>query len=626
MYRPLLLVTYSINYTISGLNPWSYRLFNLLLCALNAALLVTLLRRLLNTGQTRGSDDDVSEIGQTRGSAPTGILGIGNPYYLLAGALFVAHPLTGYCFRLVSTRSALMLTLFVLLGLMAYLHAVEEETSQRLFWFVLSSLFMCFGLLTVSVAVVFPAMVLLVECGRLRTKPLRAAARIAPSAILAVLYIIGRAWILGKPFGEHYVRPVGENLLLQCKAWWLYIGWTFFPIRMPLYVELKESRNLIEATVLLSMLGLLIWMAAGLKLWVSRNRSIGGMFLLWPVVSYLPYAAIPLNLPVAYHHYYLSLAGLTAFCAIYLSGLKRRATTPAIIVLACYATLNYMADQPWQKEILLAGDSVRQKPLSGRAWNDVGLAYAEDFQLDKAVSAYQTALQNDKKLPGVHLNMGIALFYMGQYSESIAHLEYYQTHPPWRVPDPTATGLIGMDLVGLGKYREGMVAIETALEAIPNSTEFLNYKAMALAKMGRIEEAKRTYDKLLGISSDYRDAFVGRAKLALATGDIAGAMKNAEEAQRRFGASPDIVAIQARALIQSGKLDEASNILNAAREKFYDHAELWALSGDALLLMGRKAEALEMYTRAIAMPMAPEEKEVTLQKILEIKKGQHGGR
>jgi len=159
IYRPLLLTTYAINHAISGIDPWSWRLTNLLLLAANATLLVMLLYR----------------------------WGIRSPYSVLAGLLFLLHPISGYCFLHVSTRSALLLAFFSLLGIAAHLRAKRGDDSAPK-WIALSLICMGLGLISVSAAVVFPVLILLVEGDRALKEPKSVAARVAPGKRLVALY------------------------------------------------------------------------------------------------------------------------------------------------------------------------------------------------------------------------------------------------------------------------------------------------------------------------------------------------------------------------------------------------------------------------------------------------------
>jgi len=541
IYRPILLVTYAINYAVSGLDPWSWRLFNLLLMAVNAALFVLLLR----------------------GWGVRGRAGV------FAGLLFLLHPVSGYCFRLVSARSALLLALFLLLGTAAHLRAVREPGS-RLTWIALSLFCMALGLMSSSAVVVFPALVLLVEGEKLRAEPKSVAARVAPSAAFAVIYIAARAYFIGQPFGEHYVRPVTINLALQAEAWWLYIKWTFFPLYMPIYVPLKDPRSFLDIGVLLSVLGLAGWAAIGLKWWLDRERRLLGLLLLWLPVCYLPYAIVPLNVPVAYHHYYLSLAGAAGLAALWLFNNGRRFIAPVCVALVCFAALNHTAARPWRDYMRWAGEAVRETPSSGRAWNEVGLAHGKKGRYERAVDAYRMALDKNNKLKDVYYNIGVAYFFTKKYRLAIEHLEFYQTHPAWEDRDPEADGVIGMALVKVGMPHSAMFYLEEGLKAVPNSTEFQAHKYEALDKIRRVNAALKNHGRLFGDSLDDFDVFKSRVELVVNMRDFEVALDFIDRAEERHSDRIEYYFIKAHTMARAGEREVALKVIDEAGEKFSD--------------------------------------------------------
>lgn len=92
-FRPLCTLSFRLNYTLHGLRPWGYHLFNVLLHGLVTCLLTTICRTLLGSG----------------------------PWCLLAGLLFASHPIHTEAVAGVVGRADVGAALFFLLSMFCYM-------------------------------------------------------------------------------------------------------------------------------------------------------------------------------------------------------------------------------------------------------------------------------------------------------------------------------------------------------------------------------------------------------------------------------------------------------------------------------------------------------------------------
>jgi len=333
------------------------------------------------------------------------------------------------------------------------------------------------------------------------------------------------------------------------------------------------------------------------------------MLLLWLPVCYLPYAIVPLNVPVAYHHYYLSLAGAAGLVALLLSRMGRRSIVPVVITLACFAGLNYAAGKPWRSHLRWAGTALREAPASERAFNEVGVAYTAQGRLERAIKAYKSTLQINRNIPWLHYNIGKAYFYTGRYRLAIKHLEYFQSLYKWKSRFPDIDGIIGMAMVKSGRPRSAISYLGRGLEASPNSIDLLAHRKEALDKIRRVDEALKTYDRLFGASGDDVKKYSARVALAIDMGDFDAAYGLIEQAEKRHPNQPEVAYQKARIFSETGEREAALKILDEARRKFPGQAQLWILSGHILEDMEQKKKALEMYEHSLDLPLSPGEKE-----------------
>ncbi|MBC7811479.1 MAG: hypothetical protein H7175_10040, partial [Burkholderiales bacterium] len=116
-YIPMTILSYAIDYRIWGLDPTGYHLMNVILNAVNAALVYIFLKRLLNN----------------RGVA------------LIAALLFTVHPLQVESVAWVAERKNLLSLFFMLLSFLAHMRSARDDAPAyalplACFWFMLSVL------------------------------------------------------------------------------------------------------------------------------------------------------------------------------------------------------------------------------------------------------------------------------------------------------------------------------------------------------------------------------------------------------------------------------------------------------------------------------------------------------
>jgi tetratricopeptide (TPR) repeat protein len=88
---------------------------------------------------------------------------------------------------------------------------------------------------------------------------------------------------------------------------------------------------------------------------------------------------------------------------------------------------------------------------------------------------------------------------------------------------------------------------------------------------GNYEEARAQYEKLLGDEKQSAAAAVGIARTWLSEGDHPKALAAVEEALKKDGKNPDLLAARADILFQTGKWDQASKDAEAAIQLKGDH-------------------------------------------------------
>jgi hypothetical protein len=285
MYRPVLLVSYALNYAVGEYDVFGYHLVNLVIHLANAWLVWLLAGALLS-----------QRPGASVYNTPTDTLPSDDDYLsdsTLAALLFTVHPVMSEPVNYISSRSSLLATFFFLLAFLLLAQAARYGPSRR--HHVLLAVFCLAGLGSKSIAITFAAVgaVFLVTC-RPRFKPWTLL--IAPS-VASVAYVVGTREIVGKALGQP-TRPLIEQWATQLKAFVFYIRTSVMPVQLSVEPQFSvsgpgDSHVIAAGLALLSLAVVLLCL---------RGRS-GPVALAaaWTALTLLPSSLVPLHVLVNEH-------------------------------------------------------------------------------------------------------------------------------------------------------------------------------------------------------------------------------------------------------------------------------------------------------------------------------------
>ena len=367
--RPLLKLSYALNLSIDG-SPIGFRVVNILIHALNATLVCSLLR-------TRGLRAGLSEVHASHAA-------------LLAALLFALHPVQTEAVTYISGRSSSLAACFCLLSLYCWVRS--EESPRASGW--LAACCVCFGLAVAAkeTALVLPLALLLYSADRPISVTLK---RLAP---LIVLMMLMMATALSLPTYRRLLtvsldtRTTGENLLTQSRAI-LYlsgqlvrIGNTNADPQLPIVTSLNWLSALLSAA----------WLSVlAMALAKVRRAPVGAFAVLWFLLWLAPTNSLLPRLDIANdRQLYLALAGPTWWLAVCVTSwhqARLRLGVMALMVVALSLT-TYQRNRIYDTEIAFWQDTAARNPDNSRAANNLGMAYAIDCRLDEAAQEFQRAI------------------------------------------------------------------------------------------------------------------------------------------------------------------------------------------------------------------------------------------
>lgn len=427
-YRPVLQVTYAINYWLGGYNTWWWHFTQIVLhFAVTLGLYFLCLRILSFVGE----------------ECP-------EPLAFLAAIAFAVHPTASGVVNYLNARSSLLTAAFILPALMTYMRRIEEPRYARPAW----------GTAALYTAALFTKVEAVGALGALfayeiwqraregerrrgffgdlkRALDGRTLRRMAPALVVTAVYAVIRHILMAPyPFAEarHAADVTGWiYLLTQLTAWWYYVLHWVAPVGLVAdHAAYPVYRSLFEPPVLLALGG---WLLVGITIVAAWRRAPHLGFLLISALALLsPTSSIsPLAEMVNEHRPYLpmGLLWLAAFVPLGRFALPRLRSRGAlrlayatgfVLVFASLFLLTRDRNQVFASARSYWEDVVAKAP-SARAWLNLGLTYLSENDVQTALDHFERSLDLAPYWYIAHINAAIAYQRLGQTARASEHYD-----------------------------------------------------------------------------------------------------------------------------------------------------------------------------------------------------------
>ena len=512
-YYPLTYTSFWIEYHLWGLLPFGYHLVNILLHALNAFLLGTLLSRLSVPGAW------------------------------FAALIFAVHPVHVESVAWITERKNVLSALFCLASFLAYLR-FTSSAEGRWRWYAFSFVLFSCALLAKTSTAVLPVAIFLALWWKQKRFLLVDGLRLLPFLLLSGA--LGRITIWVEEHdvgaqGPEWTMRFAQRILIAGRAVSFYAGKLVWPHPL-MFIYPRWQINpaswwqyFFPAAVIL-LLGLL---------WLFRKRIGKGPFaamLLFtcaaaPVPAFISLFFMYYSY-VADHFQYLASMSLIALVA---AGVWRalrsdimRTTASGLIILSL---------------LLLS-------------WQHCGAFYNDE-------TLWRDTAAKNPDCWLAHEQLTDILFNQGRIEEAAAeNAELLRIRPDYGF----ARNYLGVFLARQGKYDEALTQFTAAVHDQPWNAFAHNHLGQALAMQGKLLEAMREFVEALRLDPNLAEAH-NNLGLALATeGNIRGAIAQFREALRLKPDYPVADANLGKAFVQTGQLDEALHCLETLENLAAAHA------------------------------------------------------
>ena len=491
-YRPVLQITYALNYAISKYDTWSWHLVQILLHIVCVIGLYFLSKRIMR------------EYYPDAGEMETTLI----PFAI--GLLFAVHPTTSGVINYLSARSSLLVAAFLLPSFALYMRPKyhEDKVKAPVVPVVLYTL----ALFTKIEAIGALAVYFLYHAIHIARKSPKSSANAHGGFIKDVVSALTadtfkRLWLFvavtvvyiacyhhgmsGYNQAERHAADMTpmSYLFTQTTAWWHYaLNW-FAPVKLiaddltfPVFHSIFAPQVLLALSGWIAVAGILSWLYP--RYAYLTFLTVSALAIISPTSSIAPLAEM-----VNEHRPYLPIALLSITWLLPLGLLisrMSRAFKPAGIMAGCgmvllfsaFFILTFQRNKVFANEESYYADVVGKAP-SSRAYLNYGLTRMQKGKYDEALKYYTMALDLAPNWHIIHINMGIAYQQLGEVRQAQYHFDRAVATDLY-----SSFGLVYRAEFRL-KQKQYALALEDLNKSLPLTREYFRvYKAMACAYAG----------------------------------------------------------------------------------------------------------------------------------------------
>ena len=396
-FWPSRFITYlsiAVNYHFHQLNLPGYHLFNLLVHIITALLVWWLIRLTLST----------PVMITNRIARESDLIA------LLAGLVFVVHPVQTEAVTYVIQRAASMSSLFYLASLCCYIKARLSKQGEGARFYTGAMIMAVAAMFTKEIAITLPLMVLLYEFFFLRNG--RGSNAKGPVLFLPLIFLIPLTMLLTRSFDLHGMHRAAEGpsgispihyLLTEFRVILTYIRLLFWPVGQNLDHDQRVLTGFFQWPVLAGFLSISIMLFFAKRLFLEYR--LVSFSILWFFLTLLPESSIfPIRDVIFEHRLYLPAVGYSIFLVsglYYVLGRRsiKMMTLILVMAIACFSVLTYQRNAVWKDNLSLWKDTVKMSPHKARPYNNLANVYLKQGNIKQALEDLNKSVELDPVYP-----------------------------------------------------------------------------------------------------------------------------------------------------------------------------------------------------------------------------------
>lgn len=501
LYRPIVMLTFAINWYISKDNIFSYHIFNISIHIITAIFLyLTIFHILTKTYYST----------QIQYSKSTTQL-----VAFFAVLLWALHPIQTQAITYIVQRMASMTAMFYIIAIFFYLLARHTSNiSKKIGLFTIVFFAFCLAIGSKENSITLPITLILVEflfLQNIEKKKVKLRFSLILFGTTALFFLFGSIFFLnGEPLSilnAYNARSftLTERLLTEPRVVTNYLYQIFYPITSSLSFEHDTilSKSLLEPWTTLPAIFFLTFLLISAFFSYRKSPFYSFAILFFFLNHLIESTVIPLELTFEHRNYLPSMFLFIPVAQILFFGIKyfqkinpllsRTIIVFSISLLFILGFGTYSRNTVWATEQTLWEDTLKKAPKSARAAHNLGRWYRQHGQLDEALDLFMHAEQvadysakpNYTKANALN-GQGTIFYYTDGPERAIKAFRAALTADP---SFEASQKNLAVTLLKSNQWPEALQETTKLTNNYPNIAEYLYFHAIALLRNDQTESS-----------------------------------------------------------------------------------------------------------------------------------------
>jgi tetratricopeptide (TPR) repeat protein len=487
-YHPLTMLSLALNYKVSGTDPSSYFLVNIIFHLFNT--LLTFYFAFL-------------------------LLGRSKPLALFVAAIFALHPMHVESVAWISERKDVLYTFFFLSGLISWIKYIDKRHWS---WYLFSLILFVLAGLSKPSSVVFPLILFLLDYFYKRKPRLLLVAEKLPFFAVAVGIGIATLYAqIGQAVADIDNYTIVQRFLFACYGFFIYIFKFFIPYGLSTlhpFPVLDKSLNLpwvyfIAPVISLAIIGFVLY-----SMKFTRVLFFCLMFYFINIALTLQFFQVG-SAVIAERYTYVSYIGILIGVAFLIGYEADKRKIPMqyfyLLMVVYFGIMTILSIQRvavWKNSETLWTDVIAKYPKSHTAYNSRGYYYLKEKMLEKALPDFTRSIEIRPTYLDALNNHGSVLRQLNQ--PRLAILDYNRALSI----DPNflmaLTGR-GNAYFTLGILDSALIDLNKAVGLNPGGANALGNRGAVFFRLGEYKRTIEDCSRAVAIDPYYTEAYLNRA-------------------------------------------------------------------------------------------------------------------
>ncbi len=492
IYRPIVTLTFALDYKLWKMNPAGYHILNTLFHILAGVMVFFVLRLLIKK------------------DLPA----------LVGGLVFIAHPVQTEAVSWIAGRGNTICLFLCLLSFYYYIRYRDRLNVKQSGDYRLSVILYAVALLTKEMAICFPLIIIAYDYVMYPGNWSKLIYRkkwdfsllkeYIPFFLLSAGYLVLRYAAIGRVSQQSYWGGgIVPTILTMSKVFVHYARLLVLPVNLCVDYDIPVSMTILEPFVIFSFL-----FAAGLLLLsfkAHRYSKLATFGIFWFIIALLPVSNIvPLQALIAERFLYMPSVGFCMLCAVIVSKSARFAKTEkavyilVAVMVVLYSVLTVFRNADWRSDFTLWSKTLESRDKSFRALTSLGIHYSDKEEYDKAIRYYKESLEINPRFIITYNNLANTYQKLERYDDAIREYEtairmnknYYEAYANMG----NAYKRMEKYDLAIANYRKSLSIKESYVDARFNL-------GVTYADTGRSDEALEIYKKVVEYDPGHAEAY-----------------------------------------------------------------------------------------------------------------------